>query len=292
VHPSIGAICCRQLPIGDTEIPRYVSILPDAFPGGGGFLGNQYGPFKTFDPQDPIPDVRSYVDPARDERRLADLDVVEDAFAAGRRRAVEATLHRPLMRDARTMMTSEQLQAFDVRNEPAALREAYGDTPFGRGCLAARKLIEVGVRCVEVTLRGWDTHINNHEAHLELLKTLDPALSALLADLRGRELLDRTLVVCGGEFGRTPTINRAGGRDHWPAGFSMLLAGGRLRRGYVHGATDPEGGKLSAEQGVGFGDLHATLLAALGIDPRQEEVASVGRPMKLAEGKVLDALLE
>lgn len=291
VHPSIGAICCHMLPVGDVEIPRHISILPAQFTGRGGYLGNQYDPFKTFDPRDPVPDVRSYVDAARTERRLADLDVVEEAFAVGRRQAVEATLHRRLMHDARAMMTSEQLKAFDVSGEPRSLLEAYGDTPFGRGCLAARKLIEVGVRCVEVTLRGWDTHVNNHEGHRALLPTLDAALSALLADLRERRLLDSTLVVCGGEFGRTPKINRAAGRDHWPNGFSIVLAGGRLRRGHVHGTTDPEGDKIALETGSQFGDLHATLLTALGIDPHHEEIAAVGRPIKLAEGKALDYLL-
>lgn len=291
VHPSIGAICCYMLPVGDVEIPRHIAIFPDRFAGRGGYLGNQYDPFKTFDPKDAVPDVRSYVDAARTERRLADLDVVEDAFAAGRRKAVEATLHRRLMHDARAMMTSEQLKAFDVRNEPRSVLEAYGETPFGRGCLAARKLVEVGVRCVEVTLRGWDTHVNNHETHRELLRTLDPALSGLLADLRERGLLEQTLVVCGGEFGRTPKINRAAGRDHWPTGFSILLAGGRLRRGYVHGTTDPEGEKVSLEAGTKFGDLHATLLTALGIDPQHEEIAAVGRPITLAEGKALDYLV-
>jgi uncharacterized protein (DUF1501 family) len=190
------------------------------------------------------------------------------------------------------MMTSEQLQAFDVRSEPSEVQAAYGDTPFGRGCLAARRLIEVGVRCVEVNLNGWDAHVNNHEAHRLQLQTLDPALAALLADLRRRDLLDRTLVVCGGEFGRTPKINRAAGRDHWPAGFSILAAGGRLRRGHVHGTTDPEGGKVPLEKGTRLGDLHATLLTALGIDPAHEVTTDVGRPMKLADGTPLAELLQ
>jgi uncharacterized protein (DUF1501 family) len=292
VHPSIGAICCHQLPIGKTEIPRHVSIFPDRYPARGGFLGNEYDAFRTFDPNSPVTDIRPAVAPQRAARRLADLDVVEEAFAAGRRRAAEATLHRRLVDAARTMMTSEQLQAFDVRREPASVQAAYGATPFGRGCLAARRLIEVGVRCVEVTLTGWDTHVNNHEQHAQLLETLDPALSGLLADLGEHKLLDRTLVVCGGEFGRTPKINRAAGRDHWPAGFSMLLAGGRLRRGYVHGATDPDGAKVQDDDGTPLVDLHATLLAALGIDPTHEEIAALGRPIKLAEGKPVAVLLE
>ena len=138
-------------------------------------------------------------------------------------------------------MSSEQLKAFDVSREPAAVRKPYGDTPFGRGCLAARRLIEVGVRCVEVTLSGWDTHANNHTQVAKQLEILDPAFGALIRDLRERKLLDKTVVLCAGEFGRTPSVNPAGGRDHWPNGFSLALAGGGIRGGTVVGATDPEG---------------------------------------------------
>ncbi len=171
------------------------------------------------------------------------------------------------------------------------MRAAYGETPFGRGCLAARRLIEVGVRCVEVTLAGWDSHVNNHEIHRDRVKSLDPALSTLLTDLRERNLLDKTIVVCGGEFGRSPSVNRLGGRDHWPHGFSMLLAGGRLPRGLVVGETDPEGKGLTAEQSTTIPDLHATLLTALGIDPAHEEMAPIGRPIKFSDGKAIAQLL-
>src|SRR5690606_18512951 len=147
---------------------------------------------------------------------LADRQVIEEAFSAGRRQLTQRADYEQLTRRATTMMASEQLAAFDVRNESRALRDAYGDTPFGRGCLAARRLIEVGARCVEVTLSGWDTHVNNHQTHAELARTLDPAFSALVRDLRARGLLEHTVVVCGGEFGRTPKINRLEGRDHWP----------------------------------------------------------------------------
>jgi hypothetical protein len=291
VHPSIGAICCHQLPVGTTEIPRHISILPDQFAGTGGLLGNQYDAFKTDDPLNKVPDVTSRVSPDRSRERLADEQVIEAAFASGRRLQAKSTLHRDLMDRAITMMTSEQLSAFDVTKESAELRAAYGDTPFGRGCLAARRLIEVGVRCVEVTLSGWDSHVNNHEIHHERVKTLDPALSTLLADLRQRKLLDKTIVVCGGEFGRAPTLNKLEGRDHWPQGFSMLLAGGRLRRGFVLGETDPEGKALKPEQATSIPDLHATLLTALGINPAHEELAPIGRPIKFSEGKAIQQLL-
>jgi hypothetical protein len=295
IHPTIGAICCHQLPTGKTEIPRHISILPDqgvgSFAGRGGMLGNQYDAFKSGDPKEKVPDVAARVSADRARERLADEQVIEAAFARGRRRQANATLHRELMERAVTMMSSEQLSAFEVARESAALRAAYGDTPFGRGCLAARRLIEVGVRCVEVTLGGWDSHVNNHETQRDRVKTLDPALSALLTDLRERDLLDKTIVVCGGEFGRSPTLNRLAGRDHWPQGFPMLLAGGRLRRGFVLGETDPEGKALTPEQSTTIPDLHATLLTALGIDPTHEEMAPVGRPIKFSDGKPLAELM-
>ena len=290
VHPSIGAICCHQLPVGQTEIPRHVSILPNQWPARGGFLGSGYDAFKTFDPAERVPDVSNQVSLERSTERVRDRSIVDQAFAAGRRGQVAATQHGDMVRRALAMMGSEQLQAFEVASEPAAVRASYGDTPFGRGCLAARRLIEQGVRCVEVTLAGWDSHANNHETHRELVRTLDPALAALVADLRDRDLLDRTMILCGGEFGRTPRINPLDGRDHWPHGFSMALAGGGIRGGQVIGATDPAGGRQVADP-RSVADIHATILTALGIDPQHEEMSPVGRPIKFSEGTAIGQLL-
>ena len=291
VHPSIGAICCHELEAAGTDIPRHVSILSAQWPARGGYLGDQYDAFRTDDPAGPVPDTQSFLPAARDEQRLKHLDVVEEAFARGRKRRAEGTLHREKVADARKMMSSEQLKAFDVSKEPLALRKSYGDTPFGRGCLAARRLIEVGVRCVEVTLSGWDTHANNHSQHCDQLKILDPAFSTLVRDLRERGLLEKTVVLCGGEFGRTPTVNPAGGRDHWPTGFSLALAGGGIIGGQVVGSTDP-GGKESPADPVSVGDLHATVLTAVGIDPQKLNQTRIGRTVKFAEGKPVLALTE
>jgi hypothetical protein len=290
VHPSIGAICCHELPEAGTDIPRHVSILPDQWPARGGFLGETYDAFKTGDPAGEVPDTVSRISPQRDEQRMKHLDVVESAFARGRRRRVEETLHRDTIARARKMMSSEQLKAFDVSKEPLALRRAYGDTPFGRGCLAARRLIEVGVRCVEVTLGGWDTHANNHALCRDLVATLDPAFSTLVRDLRERGLLERTVVLCTGEFGRTPTINPLAGRDHWPNGFSLALAGGGIRGGHVLGETDPEG-KKNPVKPVTVGDLHATILTAVGIDPKKVNQTPIGRTVRFSEGKPIAGLL-
>ncbi|MFO0909490.1 MAG: DUF1501 domain-containing protein [Isosphaeraceae bacterium] len=289
-HPSLGAILCHELEAGSTSIPRHVSILPGQWPARGGFLGGNYDAFQANDPSGPLPDVSAFVGDARDRRRVADMDVVERAFARGRSKRVASTLHRDSFERARVMMTSDQLKAFDVKNEPASVRDEYGDSPFGRACLAARRLIEVGVRCVEVTLDGWDSHVNNAATQRSRVDVLDPAFSALIRDLKRRKQLDRTLVLCLGEFGRTPKINPLGGRDHWPIGFSMALAGGGIAGGRVIGETDPEGVKDPVRP-YSIADVHATVLSALGINPRKELEAPIGRPVKLCEGKVIPDLL-
>lgn len=290
IHPAIGAICCHQLPSGQVELPRHVSILPGQWPSRGGYLGAHYDPFKIRDPGEPISDLLPLVSDERVARRLEDLDAVDRAFLQGRGGQLAGSADREMNERARAMMSSEQLAAFRVEDEPSAVRARYGDSPFGRGCLAARRLIEAGVRCVEVTLAGWDSHVDNHRIHARLVGTLDPALSALLADLRDRDLYERTIVLCVGEFGRTPRINPLGGRDHWPHGFSALLAGGGIRGGAVVGATDPEGGR-SVVDPHSFADLYATLLSALEIDPGAELISPAGRPLKLSEGTPIQGLL-
>lgn len=288
VYPSIGAILCRELPVGGVEIPRHVSILPGRWPSRGGFLGDDFDAFRAGDPIHPLPDVASFVPRERDDRRADDLDVVERAFARGRR--VQGTLHRETVRSARVMMRSEQLKAFDLGHESARLRRDYGETPFGRACLAARRLIEVGVRCVEVTLEGWDSHVNNQKLQADNAAILDPAFATLVRDLRDRNLLQRTIVLCATEFGRTPRINPLGGRDHWPNGFSIALAGGGIRGGRVVGATDPEGTKPPVDP-INVEDVHATILTALGIDPAKENISPARRPIRLSNGRVVPGLL-
>lgn len=291
VHPSIGAVCCHQLPAGGTDIPRHVSIVPNQWPARGGYLGGEFDAFKTFDPKDPVPDVTSRVGAERDAVRVRDLSVVDSAFARGRGSRTGSAAREAVTRGARAMMTSDQLKAFDVNQEPAEVLAAYGDTAFGRGCLAARRLIEVGVRCVEVTLDGWDTHAENHALTAARVAELDPAFSALVADLKRRGLLDGTVVLCGGEFGRTPQVNRLGGRDHWPHNFAWAIAGGSIRGGRALGDTDPEGGEKPPKDAVGVAEVHATVLSALGIDPAKELMTPVGRPLKLSEGTPIKALL-
>ncbi len=298
-HPSVGAVLCHADDAG-ADIPRHISIIPNNSPGRGGYLGAAYDAFKINDPAGPVPDVRRPVPEERYERRLSDLrNVVESEFRRGRLAELEKTrtLHETATEAALKMMSSEQLDAFDVSEEPKQVLESFGDSAFGRGCLAASRLIEVGARCVEVTLGGWDSHINNHSLQASACETLDPALASLLKRLEERDLLDSTLLICGGEFGRTPSINPAGGRDHWPHGFSTLLAGCGIRRGAVHGATAANP-KLDRDKPLDdvtgattVADVHATVLSVLGVDPEEELQTPIGRPIKRSEGTPIESIL-
>jgi uncharacterized protein (DUF1501 family) len=297
VHPSLGAIMCHKLS-DKVEIPRHVSIIPSQWPARGGYLGADYDAFKTFDPVGQIPDVTPRVSAQRADARLDDLQkVVEARFARGRLKDLDKkTLHSSSIAAARRMMSSEQLKAFDVSSAPQSLRDEFGNTPFGRSCLAAIQLIEVGVRCVEVTLDGWDTHADNHGLCKGQNAILDPAFASLVKHLKQRGLLEKTVVVCAGEFGRTPKINPLGGRDHWPHGFSIALAGGGIQGGRVIGETSPKP-KLDEKDRLAdvadarnVEDIHATILQAVGIDHTEEVETPIGRPMALSKGTAIEEL--
>jgi len=299
VYPSLGSVICHQLS-DKVEIPRHVSILPSRWPARAGFLGAQYDAFQVGDPQQPIPDVTSTVPTARHKRRINDLiDVVEEEFARGRLHKLDQqkTLHLASMRQALKMMSSEQLRAFDIQRAPQEVQRRFGDTPFGRGCLAATRLVEEGVRCVEVTLSGWDTHINNHEKHRRLNEVLDEAMSALIDRLREKQLLQHTVVIWGGEFGRGPELNGLEGRDHWPHGFTIALAGGGIRGGQVVGETSPVPDLKAKDLTVNvssphtIAEVHATVLRTLGVDPEAAVVTPAGRPIKLNEASPIVKLL-
>jgi hypothetical protein len=298
VHPSIGSILCHEFQ-QQLDIPRHISILPENYPARGGYLGPVYDAFKIGDPQNPVPDLKTPVDDQRFTRRMKDLDWLEGQFRKGRLRGLDQirTLHRPSTEAALRMMSSEQVNAFDVSNESKSTLNAFGGTPFGRGCLAATRLIQAGVRCVEITLSGWDSHVSNHSLQSGRCQILDAALAALMDRLNEQDMLETTLVVCGGEFGRTPEINAAGGRDHHPHGFSTFLAGCGVRKGGVYGATASEP-KLDRDQPlddvkdpITIGDLHATILACLDIPYDDEKPTPIGRPLKRSEGEPVKQIL-
>jgi len=291
VHPSLGAILTHELPDPAVEIPLHVSLRPDQWPSRGGYLGDGFDAFKVHDPRHGLENVRARVEPPRQERRLQDLDVVENAFRRQRERQVDATGHRQTMRRAVRLMQSPQLAAFQLDQEPRTVRAAYGENGFGLGCLLARRLVETGVRAIEVTLPGFDSHADNFTAHRNNAAMLDPALAMLIGDLKERDLLDSTVVLCLGEFGRTPAINPLDGRDHWPGGFSCLVGGGGLRAGQVIGATDPEGHRTQPEDPIEVPDLFATILEVMGVDYGKELRTPIGRPMALCQGTPIDRLL-
>ncbi|MCH2181819.1 MAG: DUF1501 domain-containing protein [Mariniblastus sp.] len=303
LHPAIGSVICHQTRNHDgavVDIPRHISILANRSAGRGGYLGEQFDAFKLGDPINPVPDLKPRVGDRQQARRLADLSLVDREFLRrqGFNRDLQGVLGNYNLEAALKMMSSEQVQAFDVSQADRSLREEYGDTPFGRGCLAAVRLIEKGVRCVEVTLNGWDTHVNNHELQAGRIKILDPALATLIRDLKRRDLLDSTMVVCGGEFGRTPWLNSLEGRDHWPSGFAMALAGGGIQGGRVVGETSPQPKRDAKDRtrelknSHAVEDIHATILGSLGIELTRELDTPIGRPMPICEGKPIQELLD
>jgi hypothetical protein len=174
------------------------------------------------------------------------------------------------------------VQALNLDREPVTLRDSYGRDRFGQGCLAARRLVERGVPVVEVILGGWDTHMDNFRAVKRSSGILDNGWAALLSDLKERGLLDTTLVVWIGEFGRTPRINAHGGRDHWPHAFSVVLAGAGIKKGAVIGKTDRTGAQV-AERPVTVPELMATICAALGVDPARRQQADRGIMIPLVD---------
>lgn len=289
-HPAMSAIVSHERPAEGLEIPAHVSLGGGQWPARGGYFGASFDAFRVFNPGRQINNMRPLVGESRQERRLASLDIVTQAFARGRRIQTENTLHQLTVQRALKMMSSEQLKALELDDEPEAVKQAYGDSRFGRGCLVARRLIETGVRAIEVTLNGWDTHASNHNGHQTQADILDPAFATLTAELKERDLLDSTVVLCIGEFGRTPTVNPLGGRDHWPKWFSCVVGGGGLTTGRVIGSTDPEG-KKDAEDPIEVKDLYATVLQTLGVDYSAEFITDIGRPIAFSDGNPIERLL-
>lgn len=289
-HPAIGALIPHQLGAEHLEIPGYVSLGTGNWPGRGGYLGDQYDAFRIVEPGRGVQNLRPRVADVRQQQRLEGLDVLARSFRQGRQPQADKSLHEEMVANAIRMMSSEQLKAFELEDESARTLARYGDSNFGRGCLVARRLVETGVRAIEVTLSGFDSHANNHEVQARRAETLDPAFAALLDDLRERDLYDSTIVLCIGEFGRTPRINALEGRDHWPTGFSAVVGGGGLRSGLVLGETDPTGEKTDPAHPLKVQDLYATILQQLEIDPTRELITPIGRPLALCEGTPIQEL--
>jgi len=290
-HPSVGAIVAHALPHERLEIPPVISLGYDHHLSRGGFLGGRFDALRVRQPGSSERDMKAWLSEPRQQRRLSNLAVVAHTFTRGRKVVVDRTMHQHNLTAALRMMTSDQLKAFRLDDESDSIRAAYGDSNFGRGCLVARRLIEQGVRSVEVTLQNFDAHDQNFSQHSELATVLDPAFAALLQDLADRDLLASTIVLCLGEFGRTPRINGADGRDHWPRGFSCLVGGGDLRKGVLLGETDPAGERETPQDPIPVPDLYATVLKGLGIDPSYQVDTPIGRPICYSDGTPIDRLL-
>lgn len=218
------------------------------------------------------------------------MDRIEQRFAQ-RTGAAVVDERRRTFASALRFASSPEVATFEIDGEPEATRAAYGATPFGRACLVARRLVEVGVPYIEVTLDGWDTHEDVFGRTRKLMGTLDPAMSALLADLAARDLLASTIVAWMGEFGRTPRINGNEGRDHHPKAFSVVVAGGGFRGGLVHGATDAEGASVVSSP-VTLPDVIATIGARAGVDQGSVEFTPAGRPISPTEdGKIITEIV-
>jgi hypothetical protein len=305
-YPLMGAAVARELGDPDAALPNFVSIgdkgtWPDPGPG---FLGPRHAPLVLGSRRGPDPrpgpgDVAErlrvpFLDPPAGVR--TDQAEARARLARGMAREfvarhpdLPAQSHQAAYDQALRLMRPDAARAFDLAAEPARVRDRYGRSLFGQGCLLARRLVERGVPFVEAVLdgiegapAGWDTHADNFNQVRRLCAVLDAAWAALLEDLRQRGLLETTLVVWMGEFGRTPVINRDAGRDHHVAAWTVALAGGGIRGGRVVGKTGADGMAVE-ERPVSVPDLLATVCLALGIDPARQNRADGGRPIRIVE---------
>lgn len=268
--PDLGAICARELGRADAKVPDYVSMYSSTEgrrKGTSGFLGARYAPMFLSDKMVPQnirrPESISDVDHQQrnDLRRL-----LTKRFANGRRNSTVDS-HNTAYERVRGIMSSEKL--FDISKEPKKILAKYGPTQFAQQCLVARRLAEAGVPFVKVARAWWDSHGQNFETHRELCADLDHAMTTLADDLADRGMLDNTLIITLGEFGRTPRINGSLGRDHFARAWSTSLTGCGIKGGVCYGKTDKDGNTV-ADGETNAGDLFATIFKALGIDIKHE----------------------
>lgn len=287
--PDLGALLSNESPPA-SDLPNFVSIAPPqrlAF-NGGGFLEPEGAPLvigqgAVVASDLNVADLRipHGIGDDRQLQRQGLLDRFNRQFSA---RNVDPAVHgyQSAATRAIRLMRPEVARAFQLDEESEKTREAYGRTLFGQSCLLARRLVERGVAFVETTLDGWDTHQDNFERVGDLASTLDTSFAALLADLQERRLLDSTLVVCMGEFGRTPKINAGVGRDHWPHAWSVALAGGGVPGGQAIGRTSKDGTAVESDP-TSVPDLIATICEIVGVDPMKQNDSNVGRPIRIAD---------
>ena len=288
-HPSYGAVVAHELEqyVAELEIPPFVSVGGSS--AGPGFLGMAYAPFQV-DSNGRVRNMEMSIRGRRLQQRLALLQQIEQRFIK-QGRGMAAIDHAKVIEKTTSLMTSDQMTAFQVSQEPKPIREQYGETGFGRGCLLARRLVEAGVPFVEVNFGGWDLHQNCFDSLNDKLPIMDKAMAALMDDLTQRGMLDDTVVLWMGEFGRTPRINGNAGRDHFARAWSVAMGGGGLKGGLAVGETNSDGTRVVTEP-YSSEDLMATVCHALGISLQTTFTANNGRPMKIAGGgKLIEDLV-
>jgi hypothetical protein len=281
-YPSLGAIASKELGVPESAMPNYVAINSRSF--GSGFLGPKHQPLFVTDPSRGVEDLKATVSNSKFDNRFGLLEQMEQAFH--REYSADSIHdHKTTYERAVKLMQSREARAFDLSAENAETKARYGTGRFAEGVLMARRLVEVGVPFVEVALGGWDTHSDNFRRVKTLSSQVDAALSALIGDLKERGLLDSTLVLWMGEFGRTPNINARGanpGRDHYPRAWSLAMFGGGIKGGQVVGKTDREGASV-AERPTTAQDFLATVCELIGIDHSRKNETASGRPVQIVE---------
>ncbi|WP_406697655.1 DUF1501 domain-containing protein [Singulisphaera sp. Ch08] len=280
-HPSFGCVSANELGDPKFDLPHIVSIGGATI--GAGMLGVSLEPFVVQDPTKPPANAVPPVNTARFSRRLGLMQALEQGAFERTGGADRVKDHTALYRQTAGMVLSPRMKAFDLSGEDAKVRAAYGTSAFGQGCLLARRLVDAGVTFVEVRSNGWDTHQETVERVAKNASQVDPGFASLVADLKSRGMLDRTLVIWMGEFGRTPKINPTAGRDHFPRVFNIALAGGGIKGGQVLGASSPDGSEVK-DQPIAVTDLLASFCHSLKIDPAKENMSSLGRPIKIVDG--------
>ncbi len=279
----MGSLVSKELGVRRGGLPGCITF-GGSNDSGAGFLPYEYAPLIIEKTEKPLEDIvlPKGITLERLKEREFLLKAQNKSFRKDHRDEMVEAQQKAYDR-ALEMVRSPHLKAFDISRENDRLRKAYGDTPFGKACLMARRLVGAGVRFVEVTLADWDTHQDNFNRTRELCDQLDPAMSTLLQDLDSRGMLDDTIVLCMGEFGRTPQINGNQGRDHFTRAFFAALVGGGIQPGRVIGKTNDDGTEV-AERPVSVADLYATLYGQLGIDPEKKYTSKTDRPIRILEG--------
>ncbi|MDF1849718.1 MAG: DUF1501 domain-containing protein [Verrucomicrobiales bacterium] len=280
-HPGMGAWLLKFKGRDNPTLPANVVIGGGSRHPGAGFFESAFGPVSIGDPKKGLQNVKSYLSEEDFQYRVGLSEKLGQNFREtyGAKKNIRA--YSSAYDDAVKLMDSPDLEAFDLSKESEETREAYGSDRFGQGCLLARRLVETGVKFVEVSLGGWDTHQGNFVRVPERCDILDRGMSSLISDLELRGLLDDTLIVLTSEFGRTPRINQNVGRDHYPKAFSCAFAGGGIVGGRRWGKTD-ETGETVVENQVGPADINATIGYALGLPLDQVLYSPSKRPFTAA----------